>query len=246
MVSTGTVLVLVSAAHSPRHLGLGIATLLAGVLAVLLAVLAMFLAYRTPKRANKARRGKKSKVAKPGSEKPEMRWDWLRGAVHAGAAWSAGDSWATNVSVVGAVLGLITTASTTLAPLIPKASDASVGGLAIFFGGAAAAAPIVYAALAKRPGADGANAGAVGSRLGLFLAGAATLFAILGELGIIAALTFQLPGQAESYAVTAAVVLAAGAVSAYSVRSLHFMAVAEHSDSKGSFLSKPGKTSATL
>jgi hypothetical protein len=35
-------------------------------------------------------------------------------------------------------------------------------------------APIIYAALAKSPGTDGAAAGAVGSRLGLFLAGAVT------------------------------------------------------------------------
>ena len=237
---------LVSAVDGSRHLALGIGTLIAGGVAVVLATLAMFLAHRTLRRENKRHWSQKSKKVKSDSRLREKWGTWLTDAVHAGAAWSAGDSWATNVSVVGATLGLITTASTTLAPLVPDASDAAVAGLAIFFGGAAVVAPIIYAALAKSPGTDGAAGGAVGSRLGLFLAGAVTLFAILGELAVIATLTFHLPGNAERYALTVAVLLAAAAVCIYSVRSLQLMATGEHSHTTGSFFNKPEKTSATL
>ena len=119
-----------------------------------------------------------------------------------------------------------------------------MAGISICFGGAAAVAPIVYAALAKTPGVAGAEAGAIGSRLGLSLAAVITLFAIFGELATIGTLTSKVPGKGTL--LTVAVVIAWLAVVVYSVRSLLLMANGQHSSSTGSLLSQPGKSSATL
>jgi hypothetical protein len=171
--------------------------------------------------------------------------NWLLHEVKAGSVWSGGDSWATNISAVGAVLGTIIGSAGVLKPIISVASSAAVTGLFITFGGAAALAPIVYAALARKP--DETVTASVGTRLGLFLAGAVTLFATFGELATIALLTWQLDAsEVERYALVAAPVLASFAISVYSTRSLRLLAIGNLSPARGSLLGQQNNTSGTL
>src|ERR1700693_5156314 len=70
---------------------------------------------------------------------------WFAGSVYAGPAWTAKDSWVTNIGAVGAILGTVVTDSgTTLQNVILPTPAAGVTLLFIVFGGAAAAAPVVY------------------------------------------------------------------------------------------------------
>jgi hypothetical protein len=150
---------------------------------------------------------------------------WLIGAVHAGPAWTAKDSWVTNIGAVGAVLGTVVTASNAALKtvIIQPAAAADVTILFIVFGGAAAVAPVVYGATAKAEsqGTDDAT----GSAWGLLLAGAASLFAVLGEMATLGLLTWSIADSAVArWTIVIGLGLGAAAVGVYSLRSLTYFA----------------------
>jgi hypothetical protein len=144
---------------------------------------------------------------------------WLTGSVHAGAAWTAKDSWVTNIAALGAILGtVISDAGYKL-----TGPEAGVTLLFIVFGGVAVAAPVVYGATAKRE-SQGVN-DTTGSVWGFLLAGAATLFAALGELATLGLLVMAVTDSAATQAaVISALGLGAAAIVVYSVRSLAYFA----------------------
>jgi len=155
---------------------------------------------------------------------PKFRW-WLLGSVYAGSAWTAKDSWVTNIGAVGAILGTVVTASNAALKtvIIQPAAAADVTILFLVFGGASAAAPVVYGAAAKieSQGTDEAT----GSVWGLLLAGAASLFAVMSELATIGLLAWSTADSAGArWAIVIGLGLGAAAVGTYSLRSLAYFA----------------------
>jgi hypothetical protein len=108
----------------------------------------------------------------------------LRDPVTAGPAWSSNDSWATNISILGGIIGTAAGTSGGLQQYLPKGSTGGFVALTLLFGGAAALAPIVYAAFAKSKGiaSDGGVVLTQGTVAGLCMAAIMTLFAALGEI----------------------------------------------------------------
>jgi hypothetical protein len=149
---------------------------------------------------------------------------WVAGSVYAGPAWTAKDSWITNIAGVGAVLGIVLTdSSTTLQSVIQPAAAADVTLLFIGFGGAAAAAPVIYGATAKLE-SQGIN-DTQGSVWGLLLAGATSLLAVLGEMATMGLLVWTVAASAATrWSVVVALSLGGLAVMVYSVRSLMYFA----------------------
>lgn len=155
---------------------------------------------------------------------PGFGW-WLVGPVHAGPAWTAKDSWVTNIGAVGAILGTVVTASNAALKtvVIQPAAAADVTILFIVFGGASAVAPVVYGATAKAESAGTDTA--TGSVWGFLLAGAASLFAVLGEMATVGLLAWSIADSAEArWAIVIGLGLGAAAVGVFSLRSLTYFA----------------------
>jgi hypothetical protein len=96
--------------------------------------------------------------------------------VQAGAAWSAMDSWLTNITAVSSlIIGTWTQLGTGSPPLVPAKAAPDLAILFVSFAAAAGLAPIIYASFAKQ--AIGA-----GTVAGYLLAAFATIFAVAGEL----------------------------------------------------------------
>lgn len=148
-------------------------------------------------------------------------WWWFTGSVHAGPAWTAKDSWVTNIAGVGAVLG--TVLSNTALNANFKTAAPGLTLLYVVFGGVAAGAPVVYGATAKLQ-SQGIN-DMTGSVWGFLLAGAASLFAVLGEIATLGLLVTSVPDSVQTQrAVIIALCAGALAVLVYSVRSLTYFA----------------------
>lgn len=150
--------------------------------------------------------------------------EWFTGSVFAGQAWTAKDSWVTNIAAVGGVLGtVVTSANGTLKTQLQDAAP-GVTLLFIVFGGVAVAAPVVYGATAKLQ-SQGINT-TTGSVWGFLLAGAASLFAALGEVATLGLLVTSTSDSTSTQVwVVIAICLGALAVIVYSVRSLTYFAI---------------------
>jgi len=148
---------------------------------------------------------------------------WFTGSVFAGPAWTAKDSWVTNIAAVGAVLGSVITDSSSTLKTQLASSAPGVTLLYLVFGGVAVAAPVVYGATAKLQ-SQGIN-DTTGSVWGFLLAGAASLFAVLGEIATLALLVTSISAStATQWWVLIALCLGALAIIVYSVRSLTYFA----------------------
>ena len=148
----------------------------------------------------------------------------LTDPVYAVAAWSLTDSWTTNITAVGSVLGVVAGASDALSAYI--ATTFPFVAVSLLFGGAAVLAPVVYAALSRSWGKTDKNgevAGSLGSVGGLLLAAMFTLFGFFGEIFVAFSLALHFTMQVGARtALWAAVVLVVLIVVVYSYRSLRW------------------------
>jgi hypothetical protein len=144
---------------------------------------------------------------------------WIGSGVTAGPAWTLSDSWVTNIAGAGAFLGTVSNSLGALQSVVSSAAAVGVTILFIMFGGAAAVAPIVYAATAKQEAQELAEL--VGSVWGFLLAGAVTLVAVMGEIATVALLVWQV-SDSSGERIVLVVLLTMGSVlvAAYSVRAL--------------------------
>jgi hypothetical protein len=94
--------------------------------------------------------------------------------------------------------------------------------LFIVFGGVAVAAPVVYGATAKLESQKINDT--TGSVWGFLLAGAATLFAALGELATLGLLVMTVTDSAATQAAVIIALCLGAAIIVYSVRSLAYFA----------------------
>jgi hypothetical protein len=146
-------------------------------------------------------------------------YKWIGSGVTAGPAWTLSDSWVTNIAGAGAFLGTVSDSLGALQSVVSSAAAVGVTILFIMFGGAAAVAPIVYAAAAKQEAQELAEL--VGSVCGFLLAGAVTLVAVMGEIATVALLVWQV-SDSGGERIVRVVLLTMGSVlvAAYSVRAL--------------------------
>jgi hypothetical protein len=153
-------------------------------------------------------------------------WSWLAGGrpdpgrhVHAGAAWTPGDSWMTNTAAITGLLAVTWTAvASPGAPLINSSANTSVGVLFLVFAGAAALAPIVYAALGVACDEDSPVTGRVS---GFLIAAGATVFAVAGEVAAFALYVDKTaPSVPARVALWAALGLGSLVIAVYALRTM--------------------------
>lgn len=179
--------------------------------------------------------------------RPKISWVWAH--VWTDSAWSTQDSWATNIAGAGAILTAIAAAagsSNFLQDIAPSFSIDNLTALVILLGGAAALSPLAYSALA--PGQSGAGAMA-GTVLGLALASFLTLFAVFGQLAIIAVIIYlSTTSGGVSNIFEAALAVATAIPALYGVRSIYALCVTNRTEgvAAASFLKAGKGSSATL
>ncbi len=83
-------------------------------------------------------------VPRPGGRVRLHRARFWQLPLHASAAWSFGDSWATNITAVSTVIGAVLTASGSVAELIPGVELGRFGLLIALAGVITAAAPLLF------------------------------------------------------------------------------------------------------
>jgi hypothetical protein len=166
-------------------------------------------------------------------------------AVPAASAWTAQDSWVTNLTAAGATLTAIFSA-TAVASFVKGVNIDGFTVMSLLFGGAAVMGPVVYGAFAKEP-SDGTD-GPVGSRFGLMLASLVTLFAafgLLADLGLL--VSNSVAKEPDPVLVYIALGAAAVMISIYATRSAIAMVKAKPEAHRGgSLLSSAQRSSGTI
>jgi len=90
-------------------------------------------------------------VPKPGGKRAHMhRVDFWRRPLYASSAWTFGDSWATNITVVGTLVGSLLTASGSVAELLPGLELSRFALVITIAGGITIAAPLLFSVLNYR------------------------------------------------------------------------------------------------
>jgi hypothetical protein len=78
------------------------------------------------------------------------RTGFWRMPLYAASAWTFGDSWVTNITAVGTLIGTVLTASSSVASLLPGVDPARFGLLLAIAGGFAVLAPVIFGLLNYR------------------------------------------------------------------------------------------------
>ena len=76
--------------------------------------------------------------------------DFWRRPLYAASAWTWGDSWVTNITAVGALIGTVLTASSGVAALLPGVDQGRFSLLLAMAGGVSVIAPLIFALLNYR------------------------------------------------------------------------------------------------
>ena len=125
----------------------------------------------------------------------ESRWAHRAQPIGTGPAWSFKDSWLTNITALGAVLGSILSATGVVDDLIPGIPAAHVLGMSLLFGFIVLSAPLVYAWSFNWEYDDETPAKLEATALewGVVAATSVTLWAVVGQLGTILLLVILSP-----------------------------------------------------
>ena len=130
--------------------------------------------------------------------------------VQTGSSWSFKDSWLTNVSLLGAILGTVLATTGFLPATVPGISTAGFTGLSVLFGGFVIAAPLVYSAASKWKWQEATNSSpstlvSPGRVWGVIAAAGLTLWGVFGELAALIVLTefANSSGPAKAFVIAA-------------------------------------------
>lgn len=139
--------------------------------------------------------GRVAVAARPGPDRKVKRvrrgLGFWRTPLFAGAAWSFGDSWATSVTPLTALVGGVLTASGAVAGLVPGVDLTRIGLLMALVGGLTTIAPLLFGALnslfpERKPGEPAPTGEVTAASLWvMLLASCLTVFAIGAEIGFV-------------------------------------------------------------
>ena len=170
---------------------------------------------------------------------------WGTASIHVSSGWSFADSWATNVAAVGGALGSAVGASGGLGGLVAASGQGVFTTMSLLFGGAAALAPLVFAAFACKPEvAEAADLTdqVLGSVGGLYGAASASLFGLVGELCLSAVIAWGSDGSLpEQVLISLALAVAAFVVAVYAARTLHALATFDPAAGAAKARAEPGR-----
>jgi hypothetical protein len=137
--------------------------------------------------------------------------------VATGPSWSLKDSWLTNITALGPILGTVLAAGGFLEEVLPGLNIERLVGLNIAFGGMVLSAPIIYSTASKWvPGTNKIDSKDVptlvakGRVCGVIFAATATLWGVFGQIGTMIALTAASDADKEAKWVVWALLIAAG------------------------------------
>ncbi|WP_329214688.1 hypothetical protein OG257_36635 [Streptomyces sp. NBC_00683] len=122
----------------------------------------------------------------------QVKPGWLTARLPIEVPWSPKDSWVTNITALGAILGVVLTATGVLQKWLPGISVGHFLTLNLLFAGLILFAPVVYSAsctYALHEGADGTRLKATGHGWGVVASAFITLSGVFGQLATIAAMT---------------------------------------------------------
>ncbi|MFB7462851.1 hypothetical protein ACFCZ1_04980 [Streptomyces sp. NPDC056224] len=151
----------------------------------------------------------------------EVEPGWPSARLPIEVPWSPKDSWVTNISTLGALLGVVLAATGVLQKWLPGISVSHFLTLNLLFGGLLLFAPVVYSAsctYALHGGTDGPRLKATGHGWGLVASAFITLFGVFGQLATIASMTIAAHADvAVKWCLCICLGLAALAVGLYAV-----------------------------
>lgn len=156
------------------------------------------------------------------------------------ATWKWNDSWATNISAIGAIITLVLASSGFLQEVFPDLAVGRFTGLALLFGGAVIGAPAVYLgfgraletpAVAANPAAvppiaaSSATVTPVGTVGSLIAATVVTLWGVFGQLALMGVLVdLANASRLEKTFLGLLLVVSAGLVGVYAIRTTGWLA----------------------
>ncbi|MFI8421187.1 hypothetical protein [Streptomyces sp. NPDC085479] len=152
----------------------------------------------------------------------DVRPGWSSKPLPIDVPWTAKDSWVTNITALGALLGAILAATGVLQEWLPGISLARFLTMNLLFGGLILLAPVVYSAsctYALHTDSDGGRKlRATGHGWGIVASAFVTLFGVFGQLSMVLAMTVAANAQESTkWLVGAGLCLAAAAVGFYAV-----------------------------
>ena len=127
------------------------------------------------------------------TEGPDKRYRTATLLKEADAKWSFTQSWASNITALGAILGTVLAASGWVSQTLSEFSTTQFAGLSLFFGALVLLAPLAYSAMRREVDAEDAPGTdfQYGSYGGLLLAALLTTWAVLGQLSTLAILLWN-------------------------------------------------------
>jgi hypothetical protein len=156
--------------------------------------------------------------------------EWLKSTVDAGPAWSVSDSWLTNISGVGGILGAAVSSS---GSLVTPDTATALTLLFLIFSGTAAFAPLTYVALATQPSSDTSIVSTNTSAWGFLSAAIVTMTAAMGELATLSLLVCQISSSATGKILLVAfLVIAAFLIAIYAVKTIKMFAASQPATTK--------------
>ncbi|MFE7549535.1 hypothetical protein [Streptomyces gardneri] len=166
-------------------------------------------------------------MAVPATFFGKPRDDWERAPLDIDSPWSVKDSWLTNITALGAVVGTILSTTGFLTDWLPGVDLGRFLGMNLLFGGLILFAPIIYSASCywgwpeqkDEKGKVTRSFKPVAHGWGLVVAAYATLFGVFGQLATIVVLVVSAAAdQWTKWALYVLVAVAAFFVGLYSLR----------------------------
>jgi hypothetical protein len=185
-------------------------------------------------------------------------WGWMKREVHTRSTWSPSDSWVTNVTALGGLLGSIVSAEGGgfLSSVAPSLRQHDITVAALIFGGVSVMSPLAYAAFRISPLRSNLDARpdedkVIGTVGGMMVACLLVLFAAFGGLGLVAVIVgIAQATVAVRVFLEVGIGLIAAILTLYAVRSIYTLGVyvppVDGEKVAGSLMSARRSASATL
>ncbi|MER6099918.1 hypothetical protein ABT154_29485 [Streptomyces sp. NPDC001728] len=152
----------------------------------------------------------------------EVKPGWHSRILPIDVPWAAKDSWVTNITALGALLGTFLAATGVIQEWLPGISLSRFLTMNLLFGGLILIAPVVYSASCTYPleadSGDPRRLKPTGHGWGIVASAFVTVFGVFGQLSMILAMSIASTAELSAkWLVSVALVLSAAAVGLYAV-----------------------------